>query len=232
VRLSAPVRCALAGTLLLGSQALAGQAGFARDMRGAPAGDFDLYVLALSWSPGFCASGGADRAGDQCASGSGLGFVVHGLWPQYERGYPTYCGPQGRSPQRGDLDAVARVMPSVGLARYQWRKHGSCSGMAPSGYFQAVAAAFAKVTIPPAYRGGGPERPTEPLSVERAFAHANPGLRPDMIAVGCGRSDSGSTVLQEVRICLTRDLREFRPCPGDVERATCRARSIVVPEVR
>jgi len=201
-------------------------------VRGAPTGDFDLYILALSWSPGFCASGGEDRAGDQCSSGSGLGFVVHGLWPQYERGYPTYCGPQGRSPQGRDLDAVAGVMPSVGLARYQWRKHGSCSGMAPSSYFEAVAAVFAKVRIPPDYQGEGLERPTDPLSVERAFAMANPGLRPEMMAVGCGRSESGSTVLQEVRICLTRDLREFRPCPDEVERATCRARSIIVPEVR
>jgi ribonuclease T2 len=227
VRLAEPVRYAVAAVLLLASQAC-----LARDVRGAPAGNFDLYLLALSWSPGFCASGGEDRAGDQCAPGSGLGFVVHGLWPQYERGYPTYCGPQGRSPQRRDLDAVAGVMPSVGLARYQWRKHGSCSGLAPSGYFRAVAAAYAKVRIPPAYQGAGPQGPAEPLAIERAFALANPGLRPDMITVGCGRSDSGPAILQEVRICLTRDLREFRRCPDEVERATCRARSIDVPEVR
>jgi ribonuclease T2 len=227
VRLSATARCALAGILLIATQAAP-----AREMRGAPAGDFDLYILALTWSPGFCASGGEDRAGDQCARGSGRGFVVHGLWPQYERGYPAYCGPQGRSPQRRDLDAVAGVMPSAGLARYQWRKHGSCSGLAPSGYFEAVGVAFAKVQIPTDYQGKGLERPTEPLMVERAFALANPGLRPDMIAVGCGRSDNGSTVLREVRICLTRDLRNFRPCPDEVERGTCRARSIMVPEVR
>jgi ribonuclease T2 len=95
-----------------------------------------------------------------------------------------------------------------------------------------MAQAFAKVQIPVDYQGKGLERPTEPLMVERAFALANPGLRPDMIAVGCGRSDNGSTVLREVRICLTRDLRNFRPCPDEVERGTCRARSIMVPEVR
>ena len=80
---------------------------------------------------------------------------MHGLWPQYERGYPSYCGPEGRSPQRRDLDVVEGVMPSAGLARYQWRKHGSCSGLAPSGYFEAVAAAFARIQIPSEFRGGG-----------------------------------------------------------------------------
>lgn len=222
----------LSGALLSGALlAASGLPASARESRGAPAGDFDLYLLALSWSPGFCASGGADRAPDQCAAGSGLGFVVHGLWPQYERGYPTYCGPEGRNPQRRDLDAVEGVMPSGGLARFEWRKHGTCSGLPPSRYFQAVADAFRMVRIPDAYKGRV-DLDTQPLAVERAFAEANPGLRPDMMTVDCGRADEGGTVLQEVRICLTRDLRAFRRCPAEVERATCRARAITVPGAR
>ena len=54
-------------------------------------GDFDFYVLALSWSPSYCAieGDGADPA--QCANGRPYAFVVHGLWPQYEKGYPRDC---------------------------------------------------------------------------------------------------------------------------------------------
>ena len=50
------------------------------------AGDFDFYVFSLSWSPGFCDTGGAEKARDQCRAGAALGFVVHGLWPQYNAG--------------------------------------------------------------------------------------------------------------------------------------------------
>lgn len=197
-----------------------------REVRGAPSGDFDLYVFALSWSPGFCASGGWRKAAEQCQSEEG--FVVHGLWPQYERDYPSYCSPPGRSPLRSDIAAVQDLMPSEALARYEWRKHGSCSGLPPERYFAAVAAAWAKVAIPDQF-GIPPEDTTTPLAIERAFVDANRLLRTDMIAVDCGRADDGRTVLQEVRICMTKDVRAFRPCPPEVERNSCRARTISVP---
>src|SRR5271156_3051107 len=68
---------------------------------GAPAnlvatGDFDFYVLTLSWSPGFCDTGGADKSPEQCAAGVGEGFVVHGLWPDNQsRPDPADCGVVG-----------------------------------------------------------------------------------------------------------------------------------------
>src|SRR3712207_2977920 len=99
-----------------------------RETRGGPAGEFDFYVLALSWSPAYCELEGNHRDRDQCEPGRGLGFVVHGLWPQFERGYPTECGPFGRSPSRVALAEAGDVFPSEGLARNQCRKHGSCSG--------------------------------------------------------------------------------------------------------
>lgn len=200
--------------------------------RGGPAGNFDLYVLALSWSPGFCASGGSSRDRDQCRAGSDFGFVVHGLWPQSERSYPTYCQPEGRSPLRSDLDPVRSVMPSAGLARYEWKKHGTCSGLPPARYFASMADVFSRIRIPEAFQAPGSDVEASALDIERAFAEANRGLRPDMTAVGCGRGPDGGPVLQDVRICLTRDLKGFTTCPPDVERGGCRARSIAVPQPR
>ena len=65
-----------------------------------------------------------------------------------------------------------------------------------------------------------------PSEIERAFVAVNPGLRPDMISVSCGRR-----IFQEVRICLTRDLRGFRSCT-EIDRDGCRAGEIAVPAVR
>lgn len=90
--------------------------------------DFDFYVLSLSWSPGFCETSGAEKHRSQCNEGSGLGFVMHGLWPQYESGFPSDCGPAGRSPSRIALEDAKGVYPDLNLARYEWRKHGTCSG--------------------------------------------------------------------------------------------------------
>lgn len=186
----------------------------------APAGDFDFYVLALSWSPGFCDY--VEGAREQCEPGRGLGFVVHGLWPQYERGFPSDC-PGPRSPSRIALERANGVFPDERLARYEWRKHGTCSGKSPSDYFADVARAREAVTIPPLFVKPTREQTFTPIDIERAFYEVNPRLRPGMMAVGCRRG-----VFDEVRICLSKDLREFRACPEVAQRG-CRVREISVP---
>ena len=200
---------ALAAALFaLASPALAQRGG------GTP-GEFDFYVLALSWSPNYCEVQG-DRPGSrQCEPGRNLGFVVHGLWPQYDRGYPSNCGAERFVP-RYALDEAKGVYPDEGLARHEWRQHGTCSGLSPTEYFRAVRAARDKVRIPEAMTALDRDSETTPQANERAFSDANPGLRPDMMSVQCRRG-----ALQEVRICMTRDLRSFASCP-EVDRRACR----------
>lgn len=182
--------------------------------------DFDFYVLALSWSPGFCQS--VDGARDQCEPGKGLGFVVHGLWPQYESGAPGECA-GARAPSRVALEKAAGLFPDERLARYGWRKHGVCSGKSPSDYFADVAHAHAAVTIPPLFVKPARDQTFTPIDVERAFYQSNPRLRPGMMAVSCRRG-----VMDGVRICLSKDLREFRACP-EVVRRGCHVREISAP---
>jgi ribonuclease T2 len=207
---------------------LAGQAqAQGRNERGGAPGDFDFYVLALSWSPGFCElDGERERNREQCADGAGLRFVVHGLWPQNERGFPSECGPAGRTPSRIALDNAKGLFPSEGLARHQWRKHGTCSGSSPSDYFSDVRRAREKIVVPPQLAKAESDQSWTAIDLERAFVAANPGLRSDMMSVACRRE-----VLQEVRICFTKDLRNFRTCQ-EVDRSGCRAREITVKAPR
>jgi ribonuclease T2 len=189
---------------------------------GVSGGDFDFYVLALSWSSGFCEFARAQSHYKQCDSNSGLGFVVHGLWPQYERGFPSDCdGPS--TPSRISLEGARGVFLEEGLARYEWRKHGTCSGKSPSDYFADVARAKESVTIPQGFVNPKEPQTFAPIDIQRAFIAANPRLRPGMIAVGCRKG-----VLQDVRICFSKDLREFHVCP-EVARQACRSREIMVP---
>jgi len=186
-------------------------------------GQFDFYVLSLSWSPGFCETTGGEKHRSQCDSGSGLGFVVHGLWPQYESGFPSDCGPAGRFPSRIALEAAKGVYPDVNLARYEWRKHGTCSGKSPTDYFADVRRARDAVDIPQPFRGASDRQTWTPIDIERAFIASNPKLRPDMMGIACR-----SGVLEEVRICFSRDLRDFHSCP-EVSRGSCRTRELRVP---
>ncbi len=184
---------------------------------------FDYYVLALSWSPSYCAAEGSNANRQQCASGRPYGFIVHGLWPQYERGYPQDCDTsQPRDVPFARAKQLSDIMPSTGLVVHEWRKHGSCTGLSQNDYFSMIRKAVDRVSIPPAYRQPTPRAPVNPLVLEQAFVAANPGLTTGGIAVTCDRD-----YLREVRVCLTKDLN-FRACP-EVERSSCRRRSVEMP---
>jgi ribonuclease T2 len=176
------------------------------------AGDFDYYVLSLSWTPTWCALEGDDRNSPQCDPGQGYGFTLHGLWPQYEDGWPSFCPTSQRPATRGETGAMVDIMGSSGLAWHQWRKHGSCTGLSAQDYFRLSRLAYERVTRPELLRRL--DRPVRlPAEViEEAFLEENPGLADDMLTVTCREGR-----VQEVRICLTRDL-EPRDCAPDVAR--------------
>ncbi len=196
-----------------------------RPRGGSRPGDFDFYVLSLSWSPGFCATGGDEKARDQCRSGSDVGFTVHGLWPQYDHGFPSDCRGQ-TSPPREALAQTDGVYPDARLARYEWRRHGTCSGLSPSGYFTAARSARDAVVIPPRFKDPHGNQTLSPEEVERDFTDANPRLRSGMVAAVC-KEDT----LEEVRICFAKDLKTYQMCP-EVVRGRCRNATVTVPAVR
>lgn len=190
-------------------------------------GEFDFYVLALSWSPSYCTSEGPRANKQQCGTNRPFGFVVHGLWPQNEWGYPANCQldnvrSRGGYVPRQIISSLSDIMPAAGLVAYQWRKHGSCSGLSQDKYFSMLRNAFDQVSVPPSLRNLASGRRVDPLLVEKAFIAANPGMKPDGISVSCKRN-----YLQEVRICMTKDL-QYRAC-GQVDANACRSRSVMMP---
>ena len=83
---------------------------------GERAGAFDYYVMALSWSANWCAMEGDDRRDPQCDPGKGITWVVHGLWPQFETGWPSYCRTVERDPSRSETADMADVFGGAGAA--------------------------------------------------------------------------------------------------------------------
>lgn len=176
------------------------------------ADEFDYYVMALSWSPNWCALEGDARGSDQCDARHDFGWILHGLWPQYERGFPSDCRTSARDPSRGDTRAMSDIMASAGLAWHQWKKHGRCSGLTSDDYFGLSRDAYAAINRPTVFRKLDDPVKLPASVVEEAFLKENTELSPDMITITCK-----SRHIQEVRICLTKDL-EFRECGRDVVR--------------
>jgi ribonuclease T2 len=212
-----------------GQSAPSGQAGqTSLDRRQNAPGQFDFYLLALSWSPSYCEASqerAPNRVPDQQCGGRPFSFVVHGLWPQYEQGFPAFCQVPAPRLDRNIVGSMLDLMPSPRLIFHEWDRHGTCSGLAPNAYFETVRKARAVVKIPADYLDLDKPIMVTPGEVAEAFVKANPGLPRGSIAVACD-----SKRLSEVRVCLNKDF-SFHDC-AEVTRRTCKSDKIAMPAVR
>jgi ribonuclease T2 len=224
-RLQSLSRFLISLMLSAGLVALAGSAA-AQDKRQNAPGEFDFYVLSLSWSPSFCEEA-AERGGRsqiQCG-GRPYSFVVHGLWPQYGNGFPEYCQRPAPRLSRNIVSSMLDLMPAPGLIFNEWDKHGTCSGLSDRNYFETIRKARAAIKIPAEYLDLSQAKTVAPAEVEEAFIKANPGLSSSAVSVTCNR-----TRLSEVRICLNKDL-QFRSCE-ELDRRACRRDQVTMPPIR
>jgi ribonuclease T2 len=159
----------------------------------------DGYLLALSWSPTFCAE--ARPSGDskfQCERNR-FAFVVHGLWPQSSKAksvaeQPAYCKeaqPISVSTHKAHMCTV----PGVKLMTHEWQKHGVCAFQTPEQYFDRIEAMRGVLKLP--NFDVVADRQITAATIRDAFVKANPALPRSAIMVD---SDKKSR-LREVRLC-------------------------------
>lgn len=177
---------------------------------GEKAGEFDYYVLSLSWSPNWCTIEGDARASDQCDDRHDFGWTLHGLWPQFHRGWPSFCRTPHAPPSRGMTAEMADIMGNSGLAWHQWKKHGTCSGLTAKSYFSLSRQAYEDINRPDVFRKLDRAVKLPASVVEQAFLQENPTLKENMLTITCRDGH-----IHEARVCLSKDLTPV-PCGRDV----------------
>ena len=192
---------------------------------GDKSGAFDYYVLSMSWSPNWCALQGDAQESEQCLPQEDYGWILHGLWPQYQRGFPSYCQSAERAPSRAMTAGMTDIMGTSGLAWHQWNKHGVCTGLSASDYYALSRKAYEKVVRPEVFRKLERAVKLSAAVVEAAFLKANPGWQADMLTITCKDG-----YIQEARLCLSKGLEPVQ-CGRDVVR-DCRMRDAVFTPVR
>ncbi len=217
-----PASLALACLAALGIAlgALAHRAG-ARDVAGA----FDYYVLVLTWSPSYCLGEGKQRKDAQCRIDKRHTFTLHGLWPQYEKGWPEDCeiGKRPWVPQ-SVIEEISDIMPSRNLVIHEYRTHGTCSGLEARQYFSVARELYERIKVPQRFAAPTSAHALSPDEIERAFLEANDWLEPEMMSVTC----RGENLL-DVRVCFGRDLFPRHCGLNEDQRRLCRANRIAVP---
>ncbi|HSD92237.1 MAG TPA: ribonuclease T2 [Methyloceanibacter sp.] len=201
---------------------LAGAVQAARNVPGA----FDYYVLVLSWMPTHCRAEGSGRR--ECDGPQPHAFLLHGLWPQYDKGWPEDCE-TGKRPWVSEkvIEEMRDVMPSKNLIIHEYRVHGTCSGLDPAQYFGVARELYERVRVPGALLGQKSEQIASPEAIERAFIDANPWLKPDMIAVTCRRKN-----LLDIRVCFGRDLFPRACGANEDQQRLCPVSKINVPPAK
>ena len=192
-------------------------------------GNFDYYALSLSWSPTYCASKKGRRDKSQCDRQRPFAFVVHGLWPQYNKGWPQYCKTNQRWVGRHQIKSMLDIMPSKRLIIHEWKKHGTCSRLGQKAYFKLTRQLFDKLLTPARYLS--PQKPVliTPKKLVSDFLKTNRELFPQALSVQCGNNRDRAS-LSELRICFSKT-GQFTAC-GENERRSCRAKTLILPPVR
>jgi ribonuclease T2 len=193
------------------------------------AGAFDYFVLSLSWSPTYCASDAGRNDDTQCSPGRRFAFIVHGLWPQYQQGWPQNCATAETWVSQYEIDKMLPIMPSKKLIIHEWKKHGSCAGISQSEYFRATRLLFEKVKVPARYLSPTEDVLTTPEQLVTDFVKTNKGLSANMLSAQCGNSKDRAR-LSELRVCLDKR-GNFAACGGNESRS-CQAKQLVMPQVR
>jgi ribonuclease T2 len=188
---------------------------------GVKAGEFDYYLLALSWAPSWCAQDASRANSTECAADKHVGFIVHGFWPQSVSGSnPENCGQPGHVPQ-SSIKVALPLMLSTNLIQHEWATHGTCSGLNPYDYFTAMAQARSSVQIPVQLISAATELNLSPSEIEAQFVGTNRGLPKDAVRVACMRG-----TMEEVRVCFDKNLKA-RSCAAALN--DCRDALVKIP---
>ncbi len=185
-------------------------------------GEFDYYLLTLSWAPEFCATNASGRSSAECATNKHMGLVVHGLWPQDNDGkWPESCSstPPVAS---ATVDHMMPIMPGSSLIQHEWAKHGTCSGLSVQDYFAAIEKLYTGLTIPDDFKRPSQSEQTAPSNIEKEFASAN-GAPAEAFRVSCPQNEFSA-----VEVCLSKDLK-YLACPTTLKE--CKAQRIAVRPV-
>jgi ribonuclease T2 len=188
----------------------------------ATAGDFDYFLLTLSWAPEFCATNPNGRTSAECDPKKHMGLVVHGLWPQYDNGkWPEDCA-SAQPVATSTVDHMMPIMPGKTLIQHEWAKHGTCSGLSTQDYFGAIEKLYNVLTVPDDFKKPSDSAQTNASKVEKEFASANNA------PVGAFRVSCPQNEFSAVEVCISKDM-QYQACPTTLKE--CKAPKIEVRPV-
>lgn len=159
-----------------------------------PPGNFDFYLLTLSWTAEFCAE---NSSNSECASPE-PSVMVHGLWPEWKNGkWPQFCS---HVTVPANASQYADIIPAE-IISHEWQKHGTCSGLPARGYFDLIRRIRASIQLPHDLQSATAAETTSPVALKAELAASNPSLAAGDVVIVC----TPKPFLSEIEICLDKN---------------------------
>lgn len=196
-------------------------------------GQFDYYVLNMSWAPSFCdnlktltPTERSAASAEELQCGTPHAFVLHGLWTQNNDGtYPGYCAQRGGPlhPER-NLD----MTPNIALLRHEWAKHGTCTTLSPEAFFATARQAYNSVSVPEQLTALEHDAMMPPAQILTLFYRANPSFPQGSFALSCSNNQ-----LTAVEACFNRSVQpmacvNLKSCTADAIKVTSESPGSIV----
>lgn len=177
------------------------------------------HELCRQFSPTLCESG--------CTRDSISQFTIHGLWPQYTDGYPTYCTDDTfsvNSLEKSTLNQMNCEWDSYttntnsgsneGFWAHEWEKHGTCSlTVLPTqeDYFSKALELNDKYDIDVVLQDAGIDMSGSTVATKDVQNALN-----DAFGVQGAVKCNGNSI-QEVWMCFDKETYEPFTCPSSIK---------------
>jgi len=203
------------------------------------AGDFDFYVVQQSWPAEFCYSHSSYPGCENPTNWQQNNLTLHGVWPNYNvarsgHDWPQCCSSKyGTSITQSEMESILSELQtywpseqdpapsgdwSSSLWEHEWNKHGTCSGLGVTDYFQHGINIMQQANIStPSVISSNIGGSTTAEAIQSAFNNGSPcGSGACLVGVTC----SGS-YLEAITTCWSKDLTQQLVCPASVIGKQC-----------
>ena len=192
--------------------------------------EWTYMVLSQTWEGTFCNDGCCLLPSG--ATGLTSGVTIHGLWPNYEKGYPSCCKCSytdaevdnymtSNAQMYRDLNTYWPSLKKCKFVSYEWRKHGTCAASVYDGergyadYFNTVITLHKRWNLYKILSDAGIKPSNTTRYPATKITKAIEAAVGKTVALTCS-----SGKLAEIRICIGRPTSATKLNPSPIDCAT------------
>lgn len=206
-----------------------------------PAQQYDFYLLATQWMPGWCQLPNAAKSASAvvneqyCSrSNNGSPIVYHGLWPENNDGsYPQFCE---SAPELDKRLLIFNNPYKKYLTNYdefidhEWSKHGTCTNysLEPNYYFGVNEYFITGLSLFNSISWPEMVNITSLDELKSKINSQNKDVPIDSMFLSCSADTDQHLHLTGIWFCVNKKSLKFESCSPEIIQNSCSAEDVII----